>query len=112
MKKSKKLPKYVYIRGFKWTIKALLKAVDDDGIDVDGSACDVNKILEVKSTLGLDLKLETFLHEYFHGVWYETGINEELPKELAWLEHMFNVALSKDMTNNKKLFKKLFKDFS
>jgi len=50
--------------------------------------------------------LEVFLHEYFHAVWHEAGIDEEdIP---IWIEHIFVVGLARDLIRNKQLFGELF----
>jgi len=49
--------------------------------------------------------LDTFIHEYVHALFDTTGANEErIPK---WLEHIYIVALSRDLTNNRKFWSQL-----
>lgn len=102
-----KLPKTIQVRGRPWKVLEKDVVLDEKGNVVAGACATGNNIREIeieKESVGIG-KLEIFLHEYFHGVWYETGLDdEEIPR---WVEHIFLIAITKDLINNRKLIGKL-----
>ncbi len=99
------LPKTLVIRGCAWRIVLSAQPIDDNGEFANGTACGLQKQIELKRDLPPSLLLETFLHEYIHAVWFEQGIDEEdIP---VWIEHMVIAGVSKDVVNNKVIFQKI-----
>jgi len=100
------IPKKMRIRGSYWYINRVDMPIGEDGKPEAGTCDPKTKTIEIEKAIKGDRLLEIFLHEYFHAIAFEVGIDDEEPP--SWIEHMLVIAGSKDMTNNKEVFKAIF----
>jgi len=70
-----KLPKSIKIRGTSYKIRQLEHVFDDNGKPCHGTCNATEKIIELEKDLNPTQALEFFLHEWFHGVWSECGLD-------------------------------------
>ena len=97
--------KCIQARGTTYTIK-FCPNLEDEGQLLHGF-CDPNdKIIALNDSSPDKELLDTFLHEFLHAIWHETGLsNEPIP---TWVEHIYLCGIVSDCVNQKDLMKKLF----
>ena len=101
LKKIKK----ICVRGRDYRIKFEKQLRSDHGHPLHGYCDSQNKTIVLSDDSPEYELLDTFLHEYFHAIWYESGIySEDIP---TWIEHIYLTNISHDMLINKKLILKL-----
>lgn len=101
------LPKKISVRGQEYQVLVKDSPIDHKGNLCDGTCSDSNKIIEISKDLTPDRQLEVFFHEWLHAIWNEIGFDDEdIP---AWVEHMFIIAISKDIVLNKREIFNIFK---
>ena len=104
IKTISKFSKTILIRGHKWKIR-LQNEIRDEGVPCLGLCISDKRLILIERHLPEDMFVEILLHEYFHAVWFEVGIDDNEPPE--WLEHMFICGLSKDIMLNAQFFSTL-----
>jgi hypothetical protein len=80
--------------------------LNDEGTPCLGLCYSDTKLILIEKDLPCDVFVEVLMHEYFHAVWFETGIDDNDPP--SWLEHIFINATAKDMALNVDFFVDLF----
>jgi len=92
-----KLPKRIRVLGRPWRVKLVKNLKDDDGTKCHGLCKAEEKLIIIEKGPSHVMK-ETFLHEWFHAVWHETGIqDEEIPE---WVEHIVLNAVIREQLND------------
>lgn len=102
-----KIPSSINVLGKKWKVKRLKTCHDSDGKIVDGTACFKDKTITL--TKDAPNEIEIFIHEWLHAIWFESGIEDELPDKLKFLEHWAIIPAARDMVENQKIFYELLK---
>lgn len=99
--------KSVDVRGRKYSVKLAKVGCNEDGHPILGYCDRYKKEICIGMECPDEELLDTFLHEYFHAVWYESGLySEDVP---AWVEHIFLVNIVHDILLQKKLLIKLLR---
>lgn len=93
------------IRGSSWKIK-LVKSLHDNGTPCLGLCISDTREILIERGLPGDIFMEVLLHEYFHAVWFEIGLDDNEPPE--WIEHIIITNIAKDMVINSSFWKKIF----
>ena len=105
------IPKKLDVRGTTWIINHVEQPVGDDGELANGTCEPIARVIELKKDLPPLLMLEVFFHEWVHAEWFEAGIDDELPDQHKWVEHMIIAAVSKDLVNKRKIFAKVLASY-
>ena len=102
------LPRKINVRGAIWTVRQEHCPKIED-IVVAGYCDRANHVICVEKDLNAKEKFETFMHEYLHAVFFESGVHDEgIP---PWMEHQVINMIAKDMKNNISLWTKVFSAF-
>lgn len=102
----KKLKK-INARGTDYSIKFVPHLTDEESERALYGYCDPNeKTIVINDSAPNKELLDTFMHEWLHAIWYESGISQEdVP---TWVEHIYLCGITSDSVNQKKIVAKLF----
>lgn len=99
------IPKRLKILGRPWKV-VYKKEIVMDGVQCAGLCDFEKKTIFLLKELPQDLQFEVFLHEFFHAVFFEIGIDfEQVPQ---WVEHLFIAGISRDMLQNIDMWQDFF----
>ena len=101
LKRLKSIP----ARGRDYKVKVKKIGRNEDGHSILGYCDRYKKEICINVECPDEELLDTFLHEYFHAIWYESGLySEDIP---AWVEHIFLVNITHDLLLQRKQIIKL-----
>jgi hypothetical protein len=106
MDDSLKIPTSIDILGYKWKVQVRSSMPKDIGLEVAGVCIPhERKIIVLKQEKKSDM-LETFLHECFHALIYESGLKQTCFSSIPDVEELIVENLSKWIVKNFNLKKK------